>query len=212
MTDSAPAVQFRDLTDLSQIQQDIWMSLQRSVTARDCGWRLPVLATRSGDTVRQRTVVLRRVDTAAGCLFAHTDHRSPKVAQLRADSTVSLLFYDHAAATQLVVTAVASVHTDDALAAEFWESEPESSLRGYLGPHPPGSPADQPDSNLPAEFLGRVPQRGELTPARINFAVIRFRVTAIEWLHLSREGNLRAVFPATETSGDGPLSGGWLHP
>ncbi|MCR9200478.1 MAG: pyridoxamine 5'-phosphate oxidase family protein [Planctomycetaceae bacterium] len=212
MTDSVPAVQFRNLTDLSQIQQDIWISLQRSVTARDCGWRLPVLATRSGDTVRQRTVVLRRVDAATGCLFAHTDLRSPKVAQLLADARTSLLFYDHSAATQLVVTALASVHTDDTLAADFWESEPVSSLRGYLGPHSPGSPADQPNSNLPAEFLGRVPERGELTPARINFAVIRFEVKAIEWLHLSRQGNLRAVFPATHTSGDGEIFGGWLHP
>lgn len=212
MTDAAPAVRFRDLTDLSQIQQDIWSSLQRSVTARDCGWRLPVLASRSGDTVRQRTVVLRRVDPVAGCLFAHTDFRSPKVEQLHADNNVSLLFYDHNAAAQLVITAVASVHTDDALAADFWESEPESSLRGYLAPHPPGSPAGQPDNNLPAEFLGRVPERGELTPARINFAVIRFAVTAIEWLHLSRQGNLRAVFAATDTSGDGETSSGWLHP
>lgn len=212
MTDSAPAVQFRDVTDLRQIQADIWSSLQRSVTARDCGWRLPVLATRSGTMVRQRTVVLRGVDSASHWLFAHTDRRSPKVEQLQAAADVSLLLYDHPAATQLVITAAATVHTDDEVADDFWESEPPSSLRGYLGPHRPGSLANQPDSNLPAEFLGRVPERNELTPARENFAVIRFQVTAIEWLHLSREGNLRAIFSSEAAAEDNAMSAGWLHP
>lgn len=210
-----PAITFRDLTSLSAISSDIWLSLQRAVTDRNCGWRLPVLATRCGDAVRQRTVVLRDVDPVPRRLLAHTDRRSPKFAQLRSHPAASWLFYDHPAATQLVITGQVTLHTDDALAADLWSRESESSLRGYLGAHAPGTAAKAASHNLPDQWQGRVPAREDLQSARDHFAVICCHVDTIEWLHLKRDGNLRARFFLSESADRAQAAhptAEWLHP
>ena len=86
------------------------------------------------------------------------------------------------------------MHTDDEVADRVWNREAESSLRGYLGPQPPGTQVSAPTTNIPTEFANRLPNRDELETARKNFAVISCVITSAEWLLLNRGGNLRAVF------------------
>ena len=196
MSNATPesAIQFANTASLSCILSDCWRSLRNAVSSRDCGWRLPVLATQSSGDVRQRIVVLREVDIQQRLLLAHTDFRSPKVAALRDTQSVSWLFYDHTAMSQLQITSTASIHHADEVADRVWQSEPESSLRGYLAPIVPGTVVNGPSCNLPDKVMGRIPDRDELAAARTNFAVIQCEVETIEWLTLSREGNLRARF------------------
>lgn len=202
-------IQFSDTNSLSSILADCWSSLDRAVTSRDCGWRLPVLATQAaGYDVRQRIVVLREVDIARRLVFAHTDLRSPKIAALQNNAWGGWLFYDHAAMSQLQITGTISIHQTDKVADRIWQSEPESSLRGYLAPFPPGTVIDGPNFNLPDSVVGRVPDRKELKAGRPNFAVIQCEVKTIEWLQLSRDGNLRAQFRYSEDH----VNHEWLAP
>lgn len=203
------AIQFRDTSDLRLISDDCWSSLARTPSDRDCGWRLPVLATAADVTVRQRIVVLRKVESATRTLFAHTDLRSPKVAAMRTNPSVSWLFYDHASMIQLQIEGRAQLHEVDEVANELWQAEPESSLRGYLAPLSPGLVTKSPSPNLPADVVGRIPSREELMAARDHFCVVSCVAKRLEWLWLDRSGNRRAIF---EYEGESVEKMSWLAP
>ncbi|MFY9255670.1 MAG: pyridoxamine 5'-phosphate oxidase family protein [Fuerstiella sp.] len=200
---------FSDLTSLPAIHTQCWENLTAAVIQRDSGWRLPVLATSDMDGCRQRVVVLRHVDVQHETIYVHTDLRSAKITSIQSQPQVSWLFYDAAAMVQLQLSGKAVIHTNDTTADRFWNSEPESSLRGYLAPHAPGTVCNLPESNLPASVIGRIPERDELQLGRANFAVISCKIQSMEWLLLRREGNLKARFQ-TPTSGDTTME--WLAP
>ena len=185
---------FEDCQNLTDIHSECWLRLSESIQDRNSGWRLPVLATETDNGLRQRILVLRHVDTEQQKLFAHTDLRSAKVAQIQRQPNVTWLFYDQSQQVQLHVHSMVSIHTNDDIADRFWASEPTSSLRCYLGHQAPGTVCRQPEHNLPDCVRGRIPDRSEVQPGRTNFAVIVAQVTEIEWLKLNQQGNLRARF------------------
>ncbi|MFK7817431.1 MAG: pyridoxamine 5'-phosphate oxidase family protein [Planctomycetaceae bacterium] len=176
---------------LPEIESDIWERLAGSVSGEPGGWRLPVMTT-SGP--HARTIVLRAVSQQARELVFHTDVRSPKVQQLQSNSAANLVFYDTTSMTQIVVQGTAKVHTDDELTDREWNCTPGSSRRAYLAPMAPGQRTTEPSVNLPQSVVGRIPDESELEAGRTNFAVISVGVTSIDWLHLDRDGNLRALF------------------
>ena len=200
---------FASVNNLDAINQLIWTRLQDAVSDQTSGWRLPVVATADPTgTTRQRIVVLRSVDLQNRTLFAHTDLRSAKVAAMQTHPVSSWLFYDADQQVQLQATGTARIHTNDDIADRLWDSEADSSLRGYLAPLAPGTRCDEATTNLPPEFHNRVPDRSELVEARQHFAVISCTVNRLEWLALRRKGNLRAVFNYS----DDTITADWLAP
>ena len=197
------------MQDLQSILEQCWLKLTLASQTPGAAWRTPVLATVSAQQPRQRTVVLRRVDRAAGSLWLHTDLRSAKIQHLEQQPAVSLLFYDAAAETQLQVRGRAVVHTAGAVWQQLWEGSPESSLRMYLAPQPPGRHCSEPSPNLPEQFVGRLPNRGDLAAGLNNFSAVEIQAERLEWLQLSREGHRRAEFAV----GAGTLQHAtWLEP
>lgn len=197
---------------LEAIHLDCWGLLEQAVTDRDCGWRLPTLATLAPAGVRQRTVVLRAVDSVRRQVFLHTDVRSAKIGQIRENPQVSLLFYDHTRSVQLMLQGKASIHTNDETADILWQHSPPEALRGYLGPLPPGMPVDEFCVNLPPFVQGRIPERAEVESGRPHFAVVSVTVEQSEWLRVSRSGNCRAVFRYFRESGEVRFTAEWLVP
>jgi len=186
-----------DLTSchaLRAIYDSCWELLAASAAGNDAGWRLPVLATQSMESCFQRTVVLRRAEAGRAGLLFHTDIRSAKIQQIQVNPRVSLLFYDHRLAVQLQVTGIAVIHETHEIADQLWSSGTPASLKMYLGPKAPGTVCSGPNKNLPDGMLGRLPERDEIEPGRANFAAIQVHVQSLEWLMLSRDGNLRARF------------------
>jgi general stress protein 26 len=186
-----------DLTSshaLRAIYESCWELLAASAAGSEAGWRLPVLATQSMESCHQRTVVLRRADADRAGLLFHTDVRSTKIAQIQGNPRVSLLFYDHRLAVQLQVTGIAVIHESHEIADQLWSSGTPASLKMYLGPTAPGTVCSGPNRNLPDDMLGRLPERDEIEQGRVNFAAIQVHVQSLEWLMLSRDGNLRARF------------------
>ena len=199
---------FRILTDLQWIEQDCWKHLSAAVDDRDCGWRLPVMATTTLDGVCQRTLVLRRVCNQTRTLQFHTDVRSHKITHLQHDARVSLLFYDHARSVQMQIRGKASLHRNDSIADALWNDSPPESLRGYLAPQAPGTFTPKANINLPIHVQGRIPDRSEIEPGKVNFVVIEVHTHQADWLHLSRDGNIRARFIYEQ----GQPQGQWLTP
>lgn len=189
---------FADTSSLEQIESDCWKLLVRAAVDAKSDFRLPVLATQTPTSAAQRIVVLRATDDEAHTLLIHTDSRSAKVQQLNSNPMAALLFYDKAKKVQLRVTAAATIHTDDEIANQLWQSESATSLKGYLGPLTPGSVCATAEHNLHPEFLESIPDRNQLEIARPNFAAIRFQVTQFDWLQLNRSGHLQAQFSYAE--------------
>jgi len=184
------------MNELQTIFDQCWQKLMNAAQTPGAAWRTPVLATVLANQPRQRTVVLRHADSASGSLWIHTDLRSAKIEQITQQPAVSLLFYDPAAETQLQVRGHATVHTSGPARQQLWDSSPESSLRMYLAPQPPGIPASSPSPNLPGQFIGRVPTRADLQAGLASFAAVQIQMHSLEWLQLSRDGHRRAAFTA----------------
>lgn len=185
---------FDNLKDPMAIEADCWRLLQTAVSDRDCGWRLPILATATDGIPRQRIVVLRSVNPSKRQIFAHTDARSAKVVALGKNPQVSWLFYDAAYQVQLQLNGTATALTKTADTQWLWDQETESSLKGYLAPLAPGTMCEEAETNLPAGLGERIPSREELKLGRNHFAVIQCTPQTAECVILRRSGNQRVTF------------------
>lgn len=194
---------------LMEIYSSVWSLLESSAAENGPGWRLPVLGTLTDHGCEQRTVVLRVADRARGVLLIHTDVRSSKVAQIRRDSRVSLLFYDHDQSVQLKIRGVASIHQEDEFAQSLWEAGTPASLKMYSAPLSPGTRCVSFNHNMTESLLDRLPERHEIEAGRVNFRAIQILVQSAEWLRLSQSGHLRASFELE----DGSLASAcWIAP
>jgi pyridoxamine 5'-phosphate oxidase len=195
---------------LTDTLRSCWTELGRGVVDRRHGFHVPVLATLGLEGAPQaRAVVLRRVAAELGEICCHTDTRSGKVAEIRANPRVAWHFYDEKRKLQLRVAAIAEVLLDGARVDEAWEQSPVTSRRCYLAPRAPGAVCDAPSPNLPDAVRDRRPTEAETLPGRANFALVVTRAIAIDWLYLASEGHQRARF--TRSAG-GAWQGSWLEP
>lgn len=163
-----------------QLSGLIWDTLELASRQLDHPWRLPVLGTVGEGNARQRIVVLRGVDLPRRQLRAHTDIRSPKVAQLQQRSEASWLFYAPAPRVQLTLAGPVRIHTDDELADTEWSRLPLGPKRDYLSPLPPGSvmPLPGETDSVPLEELPSSDQ------GRENFAVLAGDVRVMDLLFI----------------------------
>lgn len=193
--------------DLAEVLDGAWSLLVRGAADRKSPVHTPVVASVGADgTPQARVMVLRKAERAAGLLRFHTDVRSTKVAALDG-SAVAVLAYHAAQSVQLRVSGVAEVATEGAEVDAIWAASTPFARRCYMVEAGPGSALPGPGSGLPAAVEGRQPDEAELVPARANFAIVRVRVTGLDWLHLAQSGHRRAVFAAA----DG-WRGGWVVP
>ncbi len=172
--------------DPDEIFSDIAVRLVAAVGDRRHAWRTPTLATIGLDGApRARTVVLRGADAACARVRFHSDMRSAKCAELRADGRASLHFYDAEAKLQLRIEGHAALHCADATAEAAWQAAGLSARRTYTIEPGPGIFLDQPDD---AVFSA------DPTAAFARFVVVEIAVASIEWLYLRAEGHRRILF------------------
>lgn len=170
--------------ELSQLHTEIWEQLQQAVEHKGHAWRTPVLATRDGEGVDARSVVLRDANAAARRLMFYTDARSAKVSQLRAQPMASLVCWSALLGWQLRLRCRLQVSTDGLAVSSRWaQLRLSRSAQDYMAPIAPGTAVD-------------APQRPELGE-RSHFALVYAEVAAIDWLALGGEtGHRRALFDA----------------
>ncbi|MBB5204506.1 hypothetical protein HNQ51_001820 [Inhella inkyongensis] len=173
--------------DLAALHAALWVELERCVADKAHGWRvatLATLATRSGDSVDARSIVLREVDAAQQQLIFFTDARSPKAAQLRDTPRAQLVCWCPRLGWQLRAKVVAEVLTEGLAVSSRWARLRLSpAAYDYLSPLPPGSALDgTPPTPLPEQ--------------RNHFALVRLQVTELDWLGLRSGGQRRAGFDA----------------
>lgn len=184
---------------LPQALEQAFQALTHGVADRRSPFHTPALATIAGDGAPAlRTVILRAFDPARRLLRIHTDSRSPKAAELRADARASVLGYDPKAQMQLRLGGTVTLHADDALAEEAWVTSRHSSRMTYAAAHAPGSP-------LPAPIAGPDDPRA----GRIHFLALVMTVASLEWLMLDPAGHRRARFTWNAA---GAMTATWTAP
>jgi len=106
-----------------------------------------------------------------------------------ADPRASLLAYDPGAKIQIRLDATATIHTEDAIVDEAWAGAQRMSRVCYGTMPAPGA-------DIPAGSAFTLPEAEDqsLAAGRVNFAAIRFHVSALELLFLAAEGHRRARF------------------
>lgn len=196
---------------LATAEARLWQALGRAAKDRRSPWHTPVLATVAADGAPQaRVLVLRQVERDARLLRLHSDARTPKVAQIRAEPRVSLLLYDPGARLQLRIAGLARADHDGAVADRAWADANLFARRCYTAPVAPGALADGPTSGLPAELEKREPTAEESLAGRRNFATILLVAHRLEFLHLAVTGHRRGAFDWDEQTKQ--WIGQWLVP
>lgn len=179
--------------DLTTLHAQIWTRLSRGVRDRHAPARHPTLATVTTAGMPQaRTVVLRAADAGAATLDIHTDLRSAKVAELRANPLAALHIWDASAHLQTrIETEVAILSGTDV--ADLWANVPDASRLSYGCTPAPGAP-------IPTALAY------DKAPDAATFAVLRLTVLAIDAVHLGPSHRRARFERATHWAGQ------WLAP
>ena len=170
-----------------------WARLVRGVRDKRAAARQVTLSTLGANGWPQaRTVVLRGADKDAGQLEVHTDLRSAKVAELRAEPRAMLHVWDARVHLQIRAELRAEILTGAQVAAR-WDRVPDGSRMAYGSAPAPGQPIAQ-----ALEYTKE--------PNAQDFAVVQLQVQAFDLVHLGTN-HRRARFERA----DG-WAGAWLAP
>jgi pyridoxamine 5'-phosphate oxidase len=166
---------------LAEAWERVLARINEAVSESGHPFRYVTLATvDKNNTPRQRTVVLR--DFAKDRMFTiYTDSRSDKVFEIRANNSVSLLFYDEREKLQLSVTGNASVVKAGEEYKWHWENGGSRSPHSYTSVVPPGTEINKPEE----AYLWRL----EGTP---EFCLIKIEALRMEFLQLDGVRHIRS--------------------
>lgn len=188
---------------LEETLDDAWALLVDGAGDRRAAFHVAQVATVALDgRPSMRTVVLRDADPAARRLRFHTDTRSDKIAEMRANPAVGLLFYDADRKIQLRIDGCAKVHRGDAMAETAWAASRTFSRACYLASVAPGTCVARPPDAAHYD-------ENEDDAAFENFCAVTIDVKRFEWLHLAANGHQRARF---SWNPDGSVSMSWIAP
>lgn len=182
-------------SNLDELLNHIWNVVEIGAQDPAHPYHTPTFGTVSSNGPSLRTVILRKVDTQERSLIFHSDSRAQKIKEIQNNSRVTWHFWSPESNEQLRLMGEASLHFDDELANEVWQSNHPKSLKIYVKPIAPGTEVDEPQSGLPEKVeSAKLSNHDEVEAGRKYFAVVRTRIDEIDFLHLHKDGNYRAHF------------------
>jgi 3-hydroxyisobutyrate dehydrogenase len=158
-----------------------------------------ILSSLDEGKIVSRVVVLREFNSKERYLRFHTDARAPKIKHFQKNSNASILGYDPALKIQLKLQGNVEVHLKDDVTIASWNESTTRSKKCYSVE---GGSSLEIDN--PAEYDIR---DVNIEDGYLNFAVIKFTYTSLEFLYLKSSGHRRAVH-----SWDEELTSNWLVP
>ena len=158
-----------------------------------------VLSSHDEDKIVSRVVVLREFNSKERYLRFHTDARAPKIKHFKKNSNASLLGYDPALKIQLKLQGSVDVHFNDDVTKLSWNESTTRSKKCY---------SVEGGSSLKIENPSEYDLKdGNIEDGYLNFAVLKFKYTSLEFLYLKSSGHRRAIHSWNE----GRVSN-WLVP
>lgn len=166
------------------ILQELKNELINGYAKRGHPFRYFTLATIYNNTVRLRTVVLRKVLTDFTILI-YTDLRSQKVIDIQQNNSISALFYHPKKLLQIKIEGNAEIISEEIALKPYWNNVGENAKKDYTTTNAPGTVIKNPDN---VSYLEE----------KTNFCVIKIKPTNIEYLRLKRPNHIRVAFTKTE--------------
>lgn len=154
-----------------------------------------------------RYLVLRAAESASKTLVFHTDIRSKKWAELRANPQLSILGYTPDERLQLRFNGHVTLYSPDSKQnQQAWQQLSSWTRYSYCG-GPPGHELATPET---AGALTEAPDETTTAPGREVFGVISFQANMLDWFQHPRGALRRALF---HYEPDGSVqSASWIRP
>jgi pyridoxamine 5'-phosphate oxidase len=190
---------------LDELYISVWSMLEEGARNRRAPFHLTNVATIGMDMTPQiRTVVLRGVDQSAHTIRFHTDLRSQKIRELRAQPMVQAHFYDQSVNIQLRLSGIARVediHSNTARQA--FDNAKDMSKVCYRLNLAPGTSIESGD-----DYHYTAYEKDDVDPGKDHFSTITITATAFEVVVLKLNANRRALFKI----GHNCIESSWLVP
>ena len=180
--------------NLEEIQNKYWSMLGDAVTNRNSPFRIPVFMCAHQDEIDGRIVVLRKSDEENNLVQYHSDIRSDKITNLKANKNAAMLFYDKEEKIQVRLKVECTVNHDNEVTKESWSKTQHISRKCYLVDNGPGTVSDVPTTGLKPEFDNFEYTKEQSEEGYKSFTVIQCKIKTIEWLYLAAKGHRRAKF------------------
>ena len=171
-------------SDLKSINTIIWEHLVNGTVKKKSPFNSPAFATFSKESLRLRTMVLRKVNKESKTFTFYTDSRSNKIIDIKNRNEVSVYFYDNKKKIQLICKGKCFIENNTANTKMIWKSMKSYSKINYMSKYKPGTVISEKRKN---SLLDE-------SKSYLNFSLINVIINSIEYLILSRSGNKRAIF------------------
>jgi pyridoxine/pyridoxamine 5'-phosphate oxidase len=116
---------------LNHIFFECWSNLE-ATGSKDLALRNMTVCNHAADDINAYTVVLREVNAQTYNLTFYTDHRSPKVEQLRMNAKVTVVIYNDEEKLQLTLKGEVIVHYQNEISQQYWQKSGYKGRRSYL--------------------------------------------------------------------------------
>ncbi len=181
--------------NLESLESLIWKKLVNGSVKKKNGFRTMCVGTVDENNLSSlRIVVNRKVNEQAKIINFHTDNRSRKYVHLEKDNRLSLLFYDARQKVQIVIKAIVTIHTNDALSIDRWKATSAQARLGYMTIDAPSTKCNKPTLGYDERFSEVKPTVEESDAFSKNFSVVACQVYELEFLYLDFSGNRKAHF------------------
>tara|TARA_B100002052_G_scaffold299007_1_gene334680 strand:- start:3396 stop:3977 length:582 start_codon:yes stop_codon:yes gene_type:complete len=150
-----------------------------------------VFSTLNDNFPKSRIVVLRNLLVDPLKIYFNADFRSPKVAELKQNSSCTALFYDKKRKVQIRFKCKSTVHYQNDYAKQAWLKTRLQSRKCYMGPFAPSKKLDKWHPNIPLEYSKSDPEKLHSEVGYINFTHIELKVVESDILQLYHNGHIR---------------------
>ena len=185
--------------EISQTLQSADLILSNAVDNAKTLFHTLAVSSIDNNQVATRIMVLREFNLKERFLRFHTDSRAAKIDHYKNNNSASVLGYDPKLKIQIKLQGIISVHYHDYITQAAWEGSTTRSKKCY---------SVKGGSTLkisnPKEYDLK---DGNIEDGYINFAVLIFSFTSLEFLHLKSSGHRRVIH-----TWDDDLISSWLVP
>ena len=185
--------------DINQTLKISDMILSNAVENAKTLFHSPTVSSIDESGINSRVMVLREFNLKKRFMRFHTDYRAPKIKQYKKNNIASVLCYDPILKIQIKLQGVIDVNYHNSITRSAWDGSTTRSKKCY---------SVKGGSSLkisnPVEYDLK---DGNIEDGYMNFAVLIFSFTSLEFLHLKSSGHRRALH-----TWDDKLQSTWLVP
>lgn len=185
--------------DINQTLKISDMILTNAVENAKTLFHSPTVSSIDDSGINSRVMVLREFNLKKRFMRFHTDYRAPKIKQYKKNNIASVLCYDPILKIQIKLQGIIDVNYHNSITRSAWDGSTTRSKKCY---------SVKGGSSLkisnPVEYDLK---DGNIEDGYMNFAVLIFSFTTLEFLHLKSSGHRRALH-----TWDDKLQSSWLVP